>query len=127
MQPNLPNKVFILDTNKHPLNPISPKQARKLLGKGKAAVYRQFPFTIILKSTVDNPTTYPLTLKIDPGWGEYSEDTVGEIFLHIKKHIVGTITLPLWRFLCFQLTETVNHKFYFSNKSIECFLCSFVT
>lgn len=67
MQPNLPNKVFILDTNKHPLNLISPKQARKLLDKGKAAVYRQFPFTIILKSTVDNPTTYPLTLKIDPG------------------------------------------------------------
>lgn len=67
MQPNLPNKVFLLDTNKQPLNPISPLSARKLLDKGKAAVYRQFPFTVILKTAIDNPTIYPLTLKIDPG------------------------------------------------------------
>lgn len=67
MQPNQPSQVFLLDTNKQPLNPITPRQARKLLEKGKAAVFRQFPFTLILKSAVENPIIYPLTLKIDPG------------------------------------------------------------
>ncbi|MEO1430799.1 MAG: RNA-guided endonuclease IscB [Cyanobacteria bacterium J06632_19] len=67
MQNNQPNKVFLLDTDKQPLNPISPRQARKLLEKGKAAVFRRFPFTLILKRSVANPTIYPLTLKIDPG------------------------------------------------------------
>ena len=62
-----PNKVFLIDDNKQPLNPIYPKQARKLLEKGKAAVFRQFPFTLILKTTVEKPLIYPLTLKIDPG------------------------------------------------------------
>lgn len=38
-----------------------------LLSEGKAAVYRRFPFTIILKYAVPNPETQPLRLKIDPG------------------------------------------------------------
>ena len=67
MQPNQPSQVFLIDDNKQPLNPITPKQARNLLDKGKAAVFRQFPFTLILKRAIDNPTIYPLTLKIDPG------------------------------------------------------------
>ncbi|MCJ8279419.1 MAG: RNA-guided endonuclease IscB [Rivularia sp. ALOHA_DT_140] len=67
MQSNQPNKVFLIDTNKQPLNPITPKQARNLLEKGKVAVFRQFPFTLILKKAVENPLIYPLTLKIDPG------------------------------------------------------------
>lgn len=67
MQPNQPSQVFLLDTNKQPLNPITPRQARKLLEKGKAAVFRNYPFTLILKYAVENPTIYPLTLKIDPG------------------------------------------------------------
>jgi 5-methylcytosine-specific restriction endonuclease McrA len=62
-----PNKVFLLDTNKKPLNPITPKQARRLLEKGKAAVFRQYPFVLILKTSVDDPLIYPLVLKIDPG------------------------------------------------------------
>ena len=48
MQPNQPSQVFLIDDNKQPLNPITPKQARNLLDKGKAAVFRQFPFTLIL-------------------------------------------------------------------------------
>ncbi|MEO0933906.1 MAG: RNA-guided endonuclease IscB, partial [Cyanobacteria bacterium J06641_2] len=67
MQPNQPNKVFLIDDNKQPLNPITAKQARNLLDKGKAAVFRMLPFTLILHREVDNPTIYPLTLKIDPG------------------------------------------------------------
>jgi len=37
-----------------------------LLNSGKAAVFRRYPFTIILKKAVDT-TPDPLTLKIDPG------------------------------------------------------------
>ncbi|NEO35572.1 MAG: HNH endonuclease [Moorea sp. SIOASIH] len=61
------NYVFVVDTNKQPLNPISPKKARRLLDKGKAAVFRMYPFTIILKTAVDNPTISPCQIKIDPG------------------------------------------------------------
>ncbi|MEQ9549416.1 MAG: RNA-guided endonuclease IscB [Coleofasciculus sp. G3-WIS-01] len=61
------NYVFIIDAQKTPMNPIHPAQARKLLEQGKAAVFRRYPFTLILKRTIDNPVVYPLTLKIDPG------------------------------------------------------------
>ncbi|MEO0968350.1 MAG: RNA-guided endonuclease IscB, partial [Cyanobacteria bacterium J06639_18] len=61
------NYVFLIDTNKQPLNPITPKQARRLLNKQKAAVFRIYPFTLILKYAIENPVIKPLTLKIDPG------------------------------------------------------------
>lgn len=38
-----------------------------LLSEGKAAVFRRYPFTIILKQSVANPEVQPLRLKIDPG------------------------------------------------------------
>lgn len=50
-----------------PLDPIHPGWARKLLSSGQAAVWRRFPFTIILKKEVLAPTVHPLRLKIDPG------------------------------------------------------------
>ena len=61
------NYVFIIDQNKQPLNPVPPARARELLAKGKAAVFRRYPFVIILKKAIDNPTIKPLTLKLDPG------------------------------------------------------------
>ena len=61
------NYVFLIDSNKTPLNPVHPAQARKLLDSGKAAVFRRYPFTLILKRALANPNLYPLTLKIDPG------------------------------------------------------------
>ncbi|BAY48005.1 hypothetical protein SAMD00079811_74630 [Scytonema sp. HK-05] len=61
------NYVFVIDQNKQPLNPISPARARELLTKQKAAVYRVYPFVIILKHAVDNPDPKPLTIKLDPG------------------------------------------------------------
>ncbi|MHC5826043.1 MAG: RNA-guided endonuclease IscB, partial [Nostoc sp.] len=60
------SKVFVIDKNKRPLDPIHSAQARQLLRNKKAAVYRQFPFTIILKSCT-NPNIQSLRLKIDPG------------------------------------------------------------
>ena len=61
------SKVFVLDTNKQPLNPVHPGRARMLLSLGKAAVCRRYPFTLILKKEVLTPTVEPLRIKIDPG------------------------------------------------------------
>lgn len=60
-------KVFVLDTNKTPLTPCRPKRARVLLKQGKAAVFRMFPFTIILKYEINDASPRPLRIKIDPG------------------------------------------------------------
>lgn len=70
---SLVSKVFLLDTNRKPLDPIHPGYARQLLGWGKAAVFRRFPFTLVLKGEVakkevePEPKAQPLRLKLDPG------------------------------------------------------------
>ena len=61
------SKVFVLDTYENPLNPVHPGRARILLSSGKAAVFRRFPFTIILKVETIEPQVEPLRLKLDPG------------------------------------------------------------
>jgi 5-methylcytosine-specific restriction endonuclease McrA len=61
------SKVFVIDTDQQPLTPVHPGRARLLLTAGKAAVYRRYPFTLILKHKVEQPTPAPLRLKIDPG------------------------------------------------------------
>src|SRR5438477_2173094 len=61
------SKVFVLDTNKQPLNPVHPGRARLLLKQGKAAVYRRYPFTIRLARSVEQPILSPLRIKVDPG------------------------------------------------------------
>ncbi len=60
------NHVFVLDTNKQPLEPCSPTIAKKLLNAGKAAVFRQYPFTIILKKAVKPKEVKQCQLKLDP-------------------------------------------------------------
>jgi len=61
------NFVFVLDTQKRPLDPVHPGKARHLLNQGKAAVYRRFPFTIILKEAHSDVPVQDLELKLDPG------------------------------------------------------------
>lgn len=61
------SKVFVLDTFEHPLNPIHPGEARRLLSQGKAAVFRHYPFSIILKRAIEQPEVKPLRIKLDPG------------------------------------------------------------
>jgi hypothetical protein len=61
------SRVFVLDTTKRPLNPVHPGRARLLLKQGKAAVYRGYPFTLILKRAVEQPHLESLRVKIDPG------------------------------------------------------------
>ncbi|MCI0339331.1 MAG: RNA-guided endonuclease IscB [Acidobacteria bacterium] len=60
-------KVPVLDTTKKTLAPTTPRRARLLLKSGKAAVFRRYPFTIILKRVIENPTIPDLKIKIDPG------------------------------------------------------------
>ncbi len=61
------SNAFVLDTMYKPLDPVHPGYARKLLSSGKAAVFRRFPFTIILRKEVAESLTHPLRLKVDPG------------------------------------------------------------
>ena len=56
-----------MDTNKQPLSPCTPEMARSLLKAKKAAVYRQYPFTIILKKRVKPTEVEQCHLKLDPG------------------------------------------------------------
>jgi 5-methylcytosine-specific restriction endonuclease McrA len=64
---NMVSHVFVVDSERKPLNPVHPGRARRLLTDGKAAVLRRFPFTIILKVAVPDAQTDPLRVKIDPG------------------------------------------------------------
>ena len=59
--------VFVVDSEKRPLNPVHPGQARRLLRAGQAAVWRRYPFTIIVKRALPNVPAEPLRLKFDPG------------------------------------------------------------
>lgn len=77
------NQVLVLDTNRKPLTPCPPGMARSLLNAGKAAVFRQYPFTIILKKEVEAKPEY-ITLKLDPG-----SKTTGIALLQGNKVIFG--------------------------------------
>ncbi len=61
-------QVFVLDTNRKPLDPCSPAQARILLAKGRAAVLRRFPFTILLHDRkAEDSVVHEHRVKLDPG------------------------------------------------------------
>ena len=59
-------RVFVLDRDKQPLMPCRPARARQLLKAGRAAVYRRYPFTIILKGR-EGGEKQPVELRVDPG------------------------------------------------------------
>ncbi|WP_293127973.1 RNA-guided endonuclease IscB [Microcoleus sp. bin38.metabat.b11b12b14.051] len=77
------NFIFVLDTNRKPLTPCKPSMARKLLVAGKAAVFRRFPYTIILKKAV-TASIESISLKLDPG-----SKTTGIALLQGEKVIFG--------------------------------------
>lgn len=61
-------RVFVLDKNRQPLDPCHPARARKLLKAGRAAIFRRYPYTIILKDRdLANSVVHPHRAKIDPG------------------------------------------------------------
>ncbi|MDQ7024296.1 MAG: RNA-guided endonuclease IscB [Anaerolineae bacterium] len=59
-------RVLVVDKNKEALMPCHPARARHLLKNGKAAVFRKYPFTIILKER-EGGETQSVQVKIDPG------------------------------------------------------------
>lgn len=61
------NLIFVLDNDRKPLTMCTAGLARKLLDSHKAAMFKWYPATIILKkSVVELPLPY-LELRIDPG------------------------------------------------------------
>ncbi|GET40192.1 RNA-guided endonuclease IscB [Microseira wollei] len=61
-------RVFVLDKNLFPLEPCHPARARELLKKGRVKVFKPYPFTIVMQDrTVEESTTHPHRIKIDPG------------------------------------------------------------
>ncbi len=59
--------VFVLSKDKTPLSPCHPARARKLLSQKRAAVYKRFPFTIVLKEETTTEVVQQHRIKIDPG------------------------------------------------------------
>jgi 5-methylcytosine-specific restriction endonuclease McrA len=59
--------VFVLAQDKRPLSCTTSARARLLLSAGDAAVFRRYPFTIILKRPPSDGVIHPLRLKLDPG------------------------------------------------------------
>ena len=61
------SNVFVLNTNRQPLDPVHPGRARILLRQSKAAVFKRYPFTIILKASVSTARS-PSTSNQDRSW-----------------------------------------------------------
>jgi 5-methylcytosine-specific restriction endonuclease McrA len=61
------SKVFLVDSQRKPLDPIHPGWARRLLSTGRAVVLRRYPFTIMLKKPIEEPQVQALRIKLDPG------------------------------------------------------------
>ena len=59
--------VFVVDQQQKPCRPVHPGRARHLLTHERAAVYRRFPFTLVLKAGERAEESEPVRLKIDPG------------------------------------------------------------
>jgi 5-methylcytosine-specific restriction endonuclease McrA len=60
--------VFVLDKDKQPLDTCHPARARELLRKGRAVVFRRFPFTILLKDRqLEESVVHAHQVKLDPG------------------------------------------------------------
>jgi hypothetical protein len=60
--------VFVLSSDEQPLDLCHPARARKLLAKGRAAVWRTYPFTIrLVDRTHAESVVHAHRLKLDPG------------------------------------------------------------
>ena len=79
------NYVFLLNAHKSPLGMIHPARARELQDKKKAAVFRQYPYVLILKNQV-NSIIKPCILKIDPGskWTGFAIQCGEEIIFRME-------------------------------------------
>ena len=77
-------QVFVLSSDRQPLDPCHPARARELLRSKRAAIFRRYPFVIILKDrTAAESVTHAHTVKIDPG-----AKTTGMAIVNESKHVV---------------------------------------
>lgn len=61
-------RVFVLDKNLKPLDPCHPARARELLKKGRARIFKRYPFAIVMQDrTAEKSVIHPHRIKIDPG------------------------------------------------------------
>ncbi|MEO9125772.1 MAG: RNA-guided endonuclease IscB [Microcoleus sp.] len=61
-------RIFVLDKNLKLLDPCHPARARELMKKGRAKVFKCYPFTIVLQDRIaEESTTHSHRIKIDPG------------------------------------------------------------
>jgi len=81
------NYTLVIDANRKPLTPCKPGVARSLLKSGKAAVFRRYPFTIILKKAVDEKPDFVM-LKIDPG-----SKTTGIVLVTQQNEVIWAMEL----------------------------------
>ena len=86
--------VFVLDKKKRPLMSCSEKRARLLLERGRAVVYKMYPFTIRLKDRLlEDSELQPVRFKVDPGSKESGialvreEETINEETGEIKREV----------------------------------------
>jgi hypothetical protein len=61
------SSVLVIGQDKRPRAPVHPGRARQFLANGQAAVYRRYPFVLILTRPQPEAPPQPLRLKIDPG------------------------------------------------------------
>ena len=85
------SQVFVVDKERRPLAPCTPRRARLLLSECKASVFRRYPFTIILKESHATATPRPLRLKIYPaskttGLAVINESTAEVVWAAELKH-----------------------------------------
>ena len=85
------SRVFVVDKERRPLAPCTPRRARLLLSECKASVLRRYPFTIILKESHPTASPRPLRLKIYPaskttGLAVINESTAEVIWAAEIKH-----------------------------------------
>lgn len=61
-------RIFVLDQNLKPLDSCHPARARELIKKGRAKVFKCYPFTIVLPDRIiEKSTTHSHRIKINPG------------------------------------------------------------
>src|SRR5262249_46233246 len=63
----MPSMVVVVDTDHQPLSPCHPARARQLLALGRAAVWRRYPCTTILRRAGPDAHPEPPQVKIGPG------------------------------------------------------------
>ena len=81
--------ILVGDQERKPCAPAHPGRARHLLNRGRAAVLRRYPFTLILKAGERAEAADPLRFKIDPG-----SKTTG---LALVKDATGQVVWADWR------------------------------